>query len=145
MLYKAKETDAYIVAKLAIKLWENHNLSSLYNDFIEIIKNKNNAIYLYIINEKPIAFAQCSIRHDYVEGTSSTPVGYLEGIYVEKEHRKKGYARQLVLACEQFARENNAKEFASDCEINNLESLQLHLKLGFIEVNQIRCFNKKIN
>lgn len=145
MLYKAKETDAYIVAELAIKLWKDHNLSSLYNDFIEIIKNKNNAIYLYIIDEKPIAFAQCSIRHDYVEGTSSTPVGYLEGIYVEKEHRKKGYARQLVLACEQFARENNAKEFASDCEINNLESLQLHLKLGFIEVNQIRCFNKKIN
>lgn len=145
MLYKAKETDAYIVAELAIKLWKDHNLSSLYNDFIEIIKNKNNAIYLYIINEKPIAFAQCSIRHDYVEGTSSTPVGYLEGIYVEKEHRKKGYARQLVLACEQFARENNAKEFASDCEISNLESLQLHLKLGFIEVNQIRCFNKKIN
>lgn len=144
MIYKAKVTDAYIVAQLANKLWSHNDVTKLHKEFIDIINNKNNAVFLYLINEKPIAFAQCSIRYDYVEGTSSTPVGYLEGIFVEKEYRRNGYARQLIEACEQFAKANNAKEFASDCELNNLESLQLHLKLGFMEVNQIRCFNKKI-
>ena len=145
MIYKAKVTDSYIVAQLAIKLWEHHDISSLHKEFIDIINNKNNAVYLYVIDNKPIGFAQCSLRFDYVEGTSSTPVGYLEGIYIDEEYRRNGYAKALVQACEQFSKENGAKEFASDCELNNLESLQLHLKLGFIEVNRIRCFNKKIN
>ena len=35
----------------------------------------------------PIGFAQCTLRNDYVEGSSSSPVGYLEGIYVKDEYR----------------------------------------------------------
>lgn len=145
MIYKAKAVDSYIVAQLAIKLFKSNDVVSLNKEFIDIINNKNNAIFLYIIDNKPIGFAQCSLRYDYVEGTSSSPVGYLEGIYIEEEYRKNGYARKLVDSCIQFSKEQNAKEFASDCELNNIESLNFHLKLGFIEVNQIRCFNKKIN
>ena len=79
-----------------------------------------------------------------MEGCEYTPVGYLEGIYIEEKYRNNGYAKELVNACFQFALENDAHEFASDCEINNLESLQFHLKMGFDEVNQIRCFYKKL-
>ena len=144
MIIKARQTDAFVVATLANKLWKHNTVSALYNEFNKIINDENNAIFIYIINEKPIGFAQCSLRHDYVEGTQSSPVGYLEGIYVEEEHRNKGYAKELLKACEQFAIENNTFEFASDCEINNLESLQFHLKLVFDEVNQVRCFTKKL-
>lgn len=41
-------------------------------------------------------FAQCGLRHDYVEGRGSSPVGYLEGIFVEKEYRKQGCAKELL-------------------------------------------------
>lgn len=145
MIYQAKPNDSYIVAQLAIKLFKDNDIDSLNKEFIDIINNENNRVFIYILDNKPIGFAQCGLRYDYVEGTSSSPVGYLEGVYIEEQYRKNGYARQLVEACIQFSKEKNAKEFASDCEINNIESMNFHLKLGFIEVNQIRCFNKKIN
>ena len=42
---------------------------------------------------------------------------------------------------------NNKKciEFASDCELTNIESLQFHLAIGFAEANRIICFTKKLN
>ena len=41
-------------------------------------------------NDIPIGFAQCQLRYDYVEGTKTTPVGYLEGIFI-----KDGYLVEL--------------------------------------------------
>lgn len=37
----------------------------------------------------PIGFAQCQLRCDYVEGTKTTPVGYLEGIFIKDGYRRK--------------------------------------------------------
>lgn len=144
MIIKARPSDAFVVATIANKLWSHSNISQLYKEFNELINNSKNAIFIYLIDEQPIGFAQCSLRYDYVEGCEYTPVGYLEGIFIEEKYRNKGYAKELVNACFQFALENDAHEFASDCEINNLESLQFHLKMGFDEVNQIRCFYKKL-
>lgn len=36
-----------------------------------------------------IGFAQCQLRCDYVEGTKTTPVGYLEGIFIKDGYRRK--------------------------------------------------------
>lgn len=84
------------------------------------------------------------MRYDYVEGTKSCPVGYLEGIFVEENHRNKGYASQLLRCCEAWAKEQGCLEFASDCEITNDNSLRFHIKSGFTETNRIVCFNKKL-
>ncbi len=37
-----------------------------------------------------------------------------------------------------------ATEFASECEITNLDSLRFHLNIGFKEANRIICFVKNI-
>ncbi len=42
------------------------------------------------------------MRTDYVEGTESSPVGYLEGIFVKEEYRKNGYAKELLFACVKY-------------------------------------------
>ena len=47
-------------------------------------------------------------------------------------------------ACEDWAKENGCQEFASDCELENVDSLAMHLKLGFSEENRIICFTKKL-
>ena len=91
-----------------------------------------------------VGFAQCQLRHDYVEGTSTSPVGYLEGIYVRAEDRHLGFASQLMESCEEWARSEGCTEFASDCEIDNADSLAFHLKLGFKEANRIICFAKQL-
>ena len=89
-------------------------------------------------------FAQCQLRRDYVEGTESSPVGYLEGIYVEENCRRRGLAAALLAACEDWARTKGCREFASDCELTNSQSLRFHLALGFEEANRIICFTKKL-
>lgn len=91
-----------------------------------------------------MGFAQCQLRYDYVEGSETSPVGYLEGIFVKSEYRNKGYAKELLAECELWAKDNGCREFASDCEINNKNSFQFHKAMNFIEVNRIICFIKKL-
>ncbi len=100
------------------------------------------ACFIKYVDDKPIAFAQCRLRHDYVEGTRSSPVGYLEGIFVAEGYRKKGYAAELLSECEKWAKEKGCTEFAGDCELDNIESLRFHMAPGFDEANRIICFRK---
>ncbi len=93
---------------------------------------------------KPIVFSQCQLRHDYVEGTGSSPVGYLEGIFVSEGYRARGYAAELLSECEKWAREKACTEFASDCELDNADSFRFHMALGFAEANRIICFRKDL-
>ena len=102
------------------------------------------AFFLAMQDDAAVGFAQCQLRRDYVEGTSTTPVGYLEGIFVEEPFRRRGIARELLSACENWARTAGCREFASDCELGNRESLAFHRSVGFSEANRIICFTKKL-
>lgn len=74
--------------------------------------------------------------------TKTTPVGYLEGIFIKEEYRNQGYAKELLGECEVWAKENGCQEFSSDCEIDNVSSLQFHKAMNFTEANRIICFTK---
>ena len=91
-----------------------------------------------------VGFAQCQLRHDYVEGTDSSPVGYLEGIFVEAGYRNQGHAKEMLKQCEAWAKSMGCIEFASDCELENTGSLAFHLKMGFEEANRVICFTKRL-
>ena len=144
MIRKATIDDAFCVAELAIQMWEDNTLEGLTEDLAEIIASKESAIFLLYDGEQAIGFAQCQLRHDYVEGTDSSPVGYLEGIFVEEAYRNKGYAKELLKQCEAWAKEMGCTEFASDCELENAGSLAFHLKTGFEEANRVICFTKRL-
>ena len=101
-----------------------------------------NRAFLKYVQKIPVGFAQCQIRHDYVEGTKSGFVGYLEGIFIKPEYRGKRYAQELLAECEQWAKHQGCTEFASDCELGNNDSLNFHIKNGFKEANRIICFTK---
>src|SRR5580704_19299949 len=49
---------------------------------------------------RAIGFAEATLRHDYVNGCTSSPVGFLEGLYVRDEARRQGVARALCRAVE---------------------------------------------
>ncbi len=144
MIRKATVNDASCVAGLAIQMWEDNTLDGLTEDMAEIIASPESAVFLLYDGEKAIGFAQCQLRHDYVEGTDSSPVGYLEGIFVEEAYRNKGYAKELLKQCEVWAKNMGCTEFASDCELDNTGSLAFHLKMGFEEANRVICFSKKL-
>ena len=144
MIRKAEIKDLSILAELACQLWPDHTLEEMRSEFAQICAKPDAAFFLAYGENVPIGFAQCQLRHDYVEGTDSSPVGYLEGIYVAEEYHKQGFARELLVACENWSKEKGCAEFASDCELDNLQSLKFHLNVGFEEANRIICFTKKI-
>ena len=144
MIRKAEIKDLPILAELACQLWPDHAVEEMRLEFAEIIAKPDSALFLAYVEDVPIGFAQCQLRYDYVEGTDSSPVGYLEGIYVTSEYRKHGIARELLTACEIWAKSKGCTEFASDCELANTQSLRFHLNVGFEEANRIICFTKKL-
>ena len=144
MVRKATEKDAPTLAEMAAQLWEGHDIAALEEEFAEALTDSRTAFFICYPAGEAVGFAQCALRTDYVEGTESSPVGYLEGIFVKPAHRKKGYARQLVGACELWAKALGCSEFASDCELGNIGSLKFHLAMGFAEANRIICFKKSL-
>ena len=142
---RAQQRHLDAVTGLALRLWPEHDYGQLRQEMGEILSQPDAAFFLAFHGEMPIGFAQCQLRNDYVEGTESSPVGYLEGIFVEETYRRQGVARALLAACEDWAGEHGCAEFASDCELSNTESLLFHLKLGFLEANRIICFTKTLS
>ena len=144
MIKQAQISDAKAAAELALRLWPDNSLEHFIEEMKGFIAHSNSVIYLAIEDFQAVGFAQCQLRTDYVEGTDSSPVGYLEGLYVLESARQKGFAKALVDACEQWAKGAGCTEFASDCELDNTDSFAMHLKLGFTEANRIICFTKKL-
>jgi aminoglycoside 6'-N-acetyltransferase I len=52
---------------------------------------------------EPAGFVEAAIRNDYVNGTKTKPVAFLEGIYVASGHRRQGVARTLLAAVAEWA------------------------------------------
>ena len=144
ILRKAEIKDLAILAELACQLWPDHTIDEMRAEYADMIAKPDAVFYLAFAQETAVGFAQCQLRCDYVEGTDSSPVGYLEGIYVAEAYRKQGFAKALLAACESWAKTKGCSEFASDCELTNTQSLQFHLRVGFEEANRIICFTKKL-
>lgn len=139
-----KVEDCTIVAQFASLLWPGHKLEEFESSFRKLAQSDRATVLIAFKDEVAIGFAQCQLRTDYVEGTSTSPVGYLEGLFVEEAYRHLGYGRLLVAHCEQWAKEKGCVEFASDCELENEQSYHVHIKLGFTEANRIICFTKTL-
>jgi len=91
-----------------------------------------------------IGFAEAALRHDYVNGCETSPVAFLEGIYVVPAARHKGVARALVAAVADWARGLGVTEFASDALLENIDSHRMHTALGFEETERVVYFRKRL-
>jgi aminoglycoside 6'-N-acetyltransferase I len=80
-------------------------------------------------------FAEVGTR-DFADGCLTSPVAYLEGIWVSQEHRRSGIGAALVRRCQEWARGLGLVELASDCEIENEGSRAFHQAAGFTEVQR---------
>jgi aminoglycoside 6'-N-acetyltransferase I len=91
---------------------------------------------------RPVGFAEASIRRDHVNGCHTSPVGFLEGIYVAEGARRQGVAGQLVATVAAWTRENGCSELASDAAIDNDASHRMHAALGFSETERVVYFRR---
>ena len=143
MVIKAEKEKLAQAAALAAELWPRHTPEELLAEF-EQVSGAGGVLFLAMEGDTPVGFAQCRLRHDYVEGTDSSPVGYLEGVYVLEQYRRRSVARSLLAACEAWAAGRGCTEFASDCELHHTDSLRFHLGCGFHEANRIICLTKRL-
>lgn len=99
--------------------------------------------FIAVDDGRTIGFVEVRLR-EYAEGCDTGPVGYVEGIRVEADARRRGVASALVRAAEDWARQQGCTEMASDARIDNGESIGFHRALGFDEVERIVCFRKSL-
>ncbi|HTL25857.1 MAG TPA: aminoglycoside 6'-N-acetyltransferase [Burkholderiales bacterium] len=91
---------------------------------------------------RPVGFAEAAIRTDYVNGTDTFPVAFLEGLYVVPEARRHGVAAALVATVERWARDFGCRELASDALLDNEPGHLVHRALGFEETERVVYFRK---
>jgi aminoglycoside 6'-N-acetyltransferase I len=91
-----------------------------------------------------IGFAEAKLRRDYVNGTETSPVGFLEGWYVVPAWRGRGVGRVLIAAVEIWTRERGCSELASDVVLDNGDGLAAHAACGFEETERVVYFRKRV-
>jgi aminoglycoside 6'-N-acetyltransferase I len=77
-------------------------------------------------------------------GCDSTPIGYIEGWYVDEDMRRRGVGRALVQAAESWARSRGCRQMASDAELWNEVSHRAHGALGYEETARLVLFKKDL-
>jgi len=126
------------------EMWDDCGVEEIFEMIEKSERSKDEKLYLCLYGDEIVAFGEFSIRHDYVEGTEKSPVGYVEGIYVKPEHRKNNIARKLIIKGEKWCAKQGCTEMASDTSVYNKASIKFHNNIGFTEANKIVCFVKKV-
>jgi len=86
---------------------------------------------------------ELSLRN-VVDGCLSSPVGYVEGIYVDASQRGAGIARLLMQHAEAWCRSRGCGEIATDAELDQLEAQRFHEHMGFQETYRIVEYRKPL-
>ena len=132
--------------KLRRALWPHESEQELRLEATAILERPDDQIALIARGENAavIAFAEATLRRDYVNGCTASPVGFLEGLYVDPEFRHRGIARKLCRAVEDWAASLGCSEFASDVHLHNEASQKAHEALGFEETERVVYYRKSL-
>jgi len=98
----------------------------------------------YTSNGEPAGFIEAALRMDYVNGTDSSPVAFLEGLYVAPLFRRQGIGTILIATIIAWAKASGCTEIASDALLDNEASQAMYHVLGFEETERVVFFRKLI-
>ncbi len=127
------------------RLWPETDIAEHYREAAALLRATPPFLALLAFVPVEVAgFAEVRLRHDPVNGCATSPVAFLEGIWVESPVRRRGVGRSLVAAALTWAQAAGCSEFASDAAIENLESHAFHRALGFIETERVVYFRKAL-
>jgi aminoglycoside 6'-N-acetyltransferase I len=139
------QEDLELMVSMGQKLFPEASMMELREGFSEYVQDSEGVCLLCRLETgEAIGFVELSVRHDYVEGSTSSPVPYVEGIYVEEAYRGKGVARALIESGYSWAKSKGYTEMGSDVELHNTASMTFHEAIGFKEANRIVSYIKTI-
>ena len=125
-------------------LWDTSPIEDLRWGMEEGLSNPRQAIFFAVREDgSPCGFVEVGTR-DYGEGCETSPVGYLEGWYMDEDVRRRGAGKWLIQTAEDWARSLGMTEMASDTWLENETSIAVHMKMGYQEMERLVHFVKKL-
>ena len=132
-------------AALRHALWDELSVDEHRSEAAEQLSEPERLLNLIALDGgKVVGFAEAALRHDYVNGCETSPVVFLEGIYVAEAARGQGIARRLCDAVAEWGRAQGCSEFASDALSDDLDSHAFHRAAGFAETERVVYFRREL-
>jgi aminoglycoside 6'-N-acetyltransferase I len=147
IVVRAAELDADAVAwgRLRRALWPEEDVETQDSLREALDPPADSCVLLaFASGGEAVGFAEAKLRRDYVNGTETSPVGFLEGWYVVPAWRGRGVGRTLVAAVEAWTRGRGCSELASDVVLDNRDALAAHAACGFEETERVVYFRKRV-
>jgi aminoglycoside 6'-N-acetyltransferase I len=141
----AEAADLDEWAAMRATLWPEGSVEEHRQEASAMLKESDAIAFIaHDADGRAVAFAEASLRRDYVNGCDSSPVCFLEGIFVQPDARRFGLAGALVDRVRLWGLGKGCTEMASDAGIANGESHAFHAAIGFAETERVVYFRKPI-
>jgi len=146
LIRAAQVADADAWSALRSALWPEEEADVLAAETRAYFERRSTTIALLAVDAAGgiAGFAEASLRSDHVNGTGTSPVGFLEGLYVAPAWRRQGIGRALVAGVEDWVRAAGCSELASDAYLANEASHAAHRAYGFAETERVVYFRKSV-
>ena len=144
MILRADSSNFSDWIDLSLRLFPEHSRDEMVGFYSEILDSEREVGFLYKKDNRYVGYMNLSIRNDYVNGTHSSPVAFIEAIYVLPEYRRQSIARELIAHGEDYARQKGLTQLASDCLLENEPGAEFHIICGFQETERVIYFAKDL-
>jgi aminoglycoside 6'-N-acetyltransferase I len=139
-----EERDSSEWLRMRLTLWPDHTADEMRAEMEALRTDESVATFVADRGDGTLGgFLEAGLRK-YADGCDTSPVGYIEGWYVDVDVRAHGIGRALVQAAEQWARDQGCVEMGSDTWIDNEVSYRAHLALGYEEAERLIHFTKRL-
>ena len=117
-----------------------------HNKEMEQIFLSNDWFCYFLTDEKNriAGLIELSLRN-IVDGCLTSPVAYLEGLYLKKKYRGKGLGKDAIKIVLNWCRKQGLSELATDTELTNLRAQNLYKTVGFEETDRVVEFRIDVN
>lgn len=95
-------------------------------------------------NNHVLGLVELSSRN-IVDGCLSSPVAYLEGLYLKSEYRGKGWGKEVIKIVLDWCRAEGFSELATDTELTNIDAQGFYQAVGFEETDRVVEFRMDVN
>ena len=141
---RATYTDKPEWLRMRLLLWPDEKADDLSKDMDSLLDDPLTPVFVADRSNGELGGLLEAGMRKYAEGCESSPVGYIEGWYVDDDLRERGIGKILVRAAEDWARSQGLTEMASDTWLDNDVSIQAHLKMGYEETERLVHFAKSL-
>lgn len=131
-------------ARLRLQLFDDLDPAFNEADMTAFAERMEQQVFLaFDENNEATGFAEVALRN-LVDGCLTSPVGYLEAIYVSPKSRGTGLGRKLLDATIEWARAQGCTEFATDSDLKDEAAQRFHMAMGMKETFRIVQFRREI-